>query len=112
MDYLTKMSWPGNVRELENTVQRLIISAQGEDITLMDVMRDSHGELFEGGNYGRDEQEEGESGAEIDLQTAVEEYEKGLIKYACEKYGSTRKAAKAVGISQTQLVRKKKKYDL
>ncbi len=112
MDYLTKMSWPGNVRELENTVQRLIISAQGEDITLMDVMRDSHGELFEGGNYGRDEQEDSEREAEIDLQTAVEEYEKGLIKYACEKYGSTRKAAKAVGISQTQLVRKKKKYNL
>ena len=112
MDYLTKMSWPGNVRELENTVQRLIISAQGEDITLMDVMRDSHGELFSGGSYGREEPEKGEKGAEIDLQTAVEEYEKGLIKYACEKYGSTRKAAKAVGVSQTQLVRKKKKYNL
>lgn len=49
---------------------------------------------------------------EISLQEAVDEYEKGLIKYACEKYGSTRKAAKAIGISQTQLVRKKKKYNL
>ena len=47
---------------------------------------------------------------ELDLQQAVEEYEKGLIRYACEKYGSTRKAAKALGISQTQIVRKKKKY--
>ena len=43
---------------------------------------------------------------------AVDEYEKGLIRYACEKYGSTRKVAKAIGISQTQLVRKKKKYNL
>ena len=49
---------------------------------------------------------------ELDLQSAVDEYEKGLIKYACEKYGSTRKAAKAIGISQTQLVRKKKKYEI
>ena len=49
---------------------------------------------------------------ELSLQEAVDEYEKGLIKYACEKYGSTRKAAKAIGISQTQLVRKKKKYNL
>ena len=49
---------------------------------------------------------------EINLTAAVDEYERGLIKYACEKYGSTRKAAKAVGISQTQLVRKKKKYGL
>ena len=49
---------------------------------------------------------------EIDLESAVNEYEKGLIRYALEKYGSTRKAAKAVGISQTQLVRKKKKYNI
>lgn len=112
MDYLKRLPWPGNVRELENSVQRLIISAQGEDITLMDVMRESHGELFEGGSYGRDETEGTEREAEINLQSAVEEYEKGLIKYACEKYGSTRKAAKAVGISQTQLVRKKKKYEI
>ena len=33
-------------------------------------------------------------------------------RLAGEKYGSTRKAAKAIGISQTQLVRKKKKYNL
>ncbi len=53
-----------------------------------------------------------EEEAEIDLETAVNEYERGLIRYALEKYGSTRKAAKAVGISQTQLVRKKKKYNI
>lgn len=112
LDYMKKMPWPGNVRELENSVQRLIISAQGEDISLMDVMRDSHGEIFEGGAFAREENENSEATAEIDLQAAVEEYEKGLLKYACEKYGSTRKAAKAVGISQTQLVRKKKKYEI
>lgn len=112
MDYMKRQPWPGNVRELENAVQRLMISAQGEDITLMDVMRDNHGELFEGGNFGREEPDGAEKETEIDLQHAVEEYEKGLIKYACEKYGSTRKAAKAIGISQTQLVRKKKKYEI
>ncbi len=112
MDYLTRMPWPGNVRELENTVQRLIIAAQGEDITLMDVMRENHGEIFQGMSHGKEENEVAEPDAEIDLQSAVDEYEKGLIKYACEKYGSTRKAAKAVGISQTQLVRKKKKYNI
>ena len=112
MDYMKRQPWPGNVRELENAVQRLMISAQGEDITLMDVMRDSHGELFAGAGFGREEAENAEKEKEIDLQYAVEEYEKGLIKYACEKYGSTRKTAKAIGISQTQLVRKKKKYEI
>ena len=114
MDYLKKLPWPGNIRELENSVQRLIISSKGEDITLMDVMRETHGEIFGGPFMGTDEDEETgqEMDREIDLQTAVDEYEKGLIKHACEKYGSTRKAAKAIGISQTQLVRKKKKYGL
>ena len=113
IDYLKQQPWPGNIRELENSVQRLIISSKGEDITLMDVMRETHGEIF-GGNVEMDEGEETNNGIdkELDLQSAVDEYEKGIIKYACEKYGSTRKAAKAIGISQTQLVRKKKKYEV
>lgn len=118
MEYLQQLAWPGNIRELENSVQRLIISAKGEDISLMDVMHETHSELFEGGGFGAEEEERALSGGsypmdtEISLQEAVDEYEKSLIKYACEKYGSTRKAAKAIGISQTQLVRKKKKYNL
>ncbi len=118
MEYLQQLAWPGNIRELENSVQRLIISAKGEDISLMDVMHETHSELFEGGSFGAEEEERALPGGsypmdtEISLQEAVDEYEKGLIKYACEKYGSTRKAAKAIGISQTQLVRKKKKYNL
>lgn len=113
MDYLKRMEWPGNIRELENSVQRLIISSKGEDITLMDVMRETHNEIFTLRPMAAEEfSEEIEDGVELNLQAAVDEYEKGLIRYACEKYGSTRKTAKAIGISQTQLVRKKKKYEL
>ena len=116
MEYLQQQPWPGNIRELENTVQRLIISAKGDTISLMDVMRDSHGEIFHGTitqvpDITGDENEYLPE-QELDLQLAVDEYEKGLIRYACDKYGSTRKAAKALGISQTQIVRKKKKYDI
>lgn len=109
IEYLKQQQWPGNIRELENMVQRLIISSQGETITLMDVVKEKHGELFE---YLPDEETDEVQQSEINLQKAVEEYECGLIKYAYEKYGSTRKAAKAIGISQTQMVRKKKKYNL
>lgn len=85
-----------------------MIAAKGEDITLMDVMREGNAQIF--GSAAVEGSEEGVT--EINLQSAVDDYERGLIKYACEKYGSTRKAAKAIGISQTQLVRKKKKYDI
>ena len=117
LNLLTSHPWPGNIRELENTVQRLIISAKSDNISLMDVMKDSHGELFGTApsmimsEVSFDDKDDGQD-REIDLEKAVEEYEKGLIKYACDKYGSTRKAAKALGISQTQIVRKKKKYEL
>ena len=48
----------------------------------------------------------------VSLDAMVDNFEKNIIRHALEKYGSTRKAAKAIGISQTQLVRKKKKYEL
>ena len=109
MDFLKEQPWEGNIRELENVVQRMIISARGREITLADVTAEIKGtaQSYEGiSNF--DENDE----TEIKLEIAVEEYEKGLIRYALEKYGSTRKAAAAIGISQTQLVRKKKKYNL
>ena len=43
IEYLKQQQWPGNIRELENMVQRLIISSQGETITLMDVVKEKHG---------------------------------------------------------------------
>ena len=111
MDYLKEQPWEGNIRELENVIQRMIISAQGREITLKDVITEIEGEK------GREEllevpEGENDGDHEINLEAAVNEYEKGLIRYALDKYGSTRKAAKAVGISQTQLVRKKKKYGI
>lgn len=115
IEYLEQLKWQGNIRELENSVQRLMISARGEDITLMDVVNELNGDVFNEVSFEREERGVGsikDVKTELHLMQAVGEYEKGLIKYACEKYGSTRKAAKAIGISQTQLVRKKKKYGI
>ena len=89
-------------------IQRLIISSGGREITLADVTQEMRSENSEsvamGDNSGRD--------GEISLEEAVNEYEKGLVRYALEKYGSTRKAAKAMGVSQSQFMRKKKKYGM
>jgi DNA-binding NtrC family response regulator len=35
--YFTAYRWPGNVRELENIIERLIVLARGEEITLEDL---------------------------------------------------------------------------
>ena len=109
MEYLKQCEWPGNIRELENVVQRLMISAKGEQITLLDVMRELHADVFESASIDV-AVEENHDGQVMDLEKMVENFERNIIKHACEKYGSTRKVARAIGISQTQLVRKKKKY--
>lgn len=118
MEYLQQLSWPGNIRELENSVQRLIISAKGEDISLMDVMHETHGDLFEGSSFGAEEEESaGQDSSypidpELSLQEAVDEYEKGLIKYACEKYGSTRQGGESHWDQPDPAGQEKKKYNL
>ena len=47
LDYLGQCEWPGNTRELENIVQRLMIAARSEEITLLDVMRELHADVFD-----------------------------------------------------------------
>ena len=111
VEYLKQCDWPGNIRELENVVQRLMISANTEQITLIDVMKELHGDIFDASGIDVVAETEN-SGQVMDLEKMVQNFEKNILKHACEEYGSTRKIAKAVGISQTQLVRKKKKYNL
>jgi len=111
LTYLKECSWPGNIRELENVVQRLLITARGEVITVLDVMKELHTDLFEKINADFEEAPFEEAGR-MNLEDMVGSFEKNIIQYACEKHGSTRKTAKAIGISQTQLIRKKTKYNI
>ena len=111
--YMEECDWPGNIRELENTIQRLMISTKGDMINIFDVMHELHAEVMVDVDTDFEAMVEGASGTiEVSLQDMVDNFEKKIIEYACGKYGSTRKAAKAIGISQTQLVRKKKKYGI
>ena len=109
VEYLKQCDWPGNIREFENTIQRLMIGTPRKQITLIDVMREMHGDVFETSSGNSENMQEGQV---MDLDRMVKNFEKNILKHACEQFGSTRKVAKAVGISQTQLVRKKKKYNL
>ena len=106
--YLSSCDWPGNIRELENTLQRLMINAPSNTITLLDVMKELHADVLSQADLSSGLVME----EEISLNVMVENFEKGIIRQAVEKYGSSRKAAKGLGISQTQYLRKKNKYGL
>ena len=102
--------WPGNIRELENVIQRLLIASDNDAITVLDVVKELDEGLMRGVDFNKPSEQDGDE--VINLTKMVEAFETNIIREACEKYGSTRKAAKAIGISQTQLVRKKNKYGL
>lgn len=109
LEYLKAQQWPGNIRELENIVQRLIVSSRADVITALDVMRELHGEVFD---MSADIVEGVNLDESYDLTQMVERFERELIKRAYEECGSTRKAAAHLNISQTQIVRKMRKYGL
>lgn len=100
---LSEHMWPGNIRELDNTVHRLIIHSDDKQIASGDVMREYNYLTNEYGSIS----DESKSFSET-----VDDFEKNIIAEALKKYGSTYKAANALKMSQSQLMRKKQKYHL
>lgn len=89
--------WPGNVRELENALERMVVLSPGEWLDKS---------LF---NAGAKEScvQPSQTGT---LRAALEETERRVILQAYGVYGSTRKAANALGINQSTVVRKLQQY--
>ncbi|SEA79108.1 PAS domain S-box-containing protein [Thalassobacillus cyri] len=91
---LENYSWPGNIRELENVLERAAILSEEEhilpsDLSLHNARPQKH-----------------------NLKELVNRYEAELIQDAIEEHKTTRKAAASLGISQSALVKKMKKFQL
>jgi PAS domain S-box-containing protein len=107
---LKNYDWPGNVRELENTIERIVASVPEDRIT-----RECVGELIlEAAGMRREEAEaRGETGdAAPSLKRDLGSYERELLANALKTYGSTYKAAKVLGVSQSTVFRKASIYGL
>lgn len=100
---LSSYSWPGNIRELENTIERLIVTCDENNITKSHVHSMLQG--FSSKNT-----------IEIDeimpIKDAVAKVEADLLTKAIKKYKTTRKAAKILGIDQSTVVKKMQKYNI
>lgn len=95
---LVSYDWPGNVRELKNAIERAIIVAQGEYLTLEDLP-----EKF------RKEKEF----IPRSLKEALEEYEKLLITNTLKQFNFNKEqTARALNIDLATLYRKLKKYEI
>jgi DNA-binding NtrC family response regulator len=102
-DMLVKYDYPGNVRELGNIMERAVVIAREDLISLEDLPF-------------RDTDDHGASGFKSDagiLRQSLEELERQMIMAAMEKVGDHQtKAAEALGISERMLRYKLKKYGL
>ncbi|WP_110926650.1 sigma-54 interaction domain-containing protein [Bacillus massiliglaciei] len=87
--------WKGNIRELGNMVERLVVTNERSVMESELPSEMQHGSL---GKEGRT------------LPEVLEEVEKSMIRKAYDQYGSSYKAAEALGISQSSAIRKIKKY--
>lgn len=104
---LESYSWPGNVRELENLVERLVVVVAEDVVTGSDVV-----EMLE-----KDESANGEKillrvNELVPLQEAKESLEKKLLDRALQECGSTRKMAKALGVTHPTILNKMHKYGI
>ncbi len=105
MDILQNYDWPGNIRELENLMERLVVIAPEHEIQVKDLpahMREQDVNAFDLASFNR-----GDSLTEV-----LESVEKDMISKAYAQYRTTRKTAEELGITQSLLMRRLKKYNL
>lgn len=96
---LLAYSFPGNIRELENLMKRLVTMVEDEEITVHHLPGHLQQEAGLQADYGKNE----ERGL-----AEVRNLEQQMIQDAITEHGSQRKAAAALGISQSTISRKLK----
>lgn len=94
---LESYAWPGNVRELENLVERLTIIGDLPPICDVDIM-----EIL---NFGPEPASLGSEKPKL-LREAVEQLEREMILEALRLHRTSYKAAEALGVNQSTVVRK------
>jgi len=108
MDAILAYDWPGNVRELENVIKRLTILSEDPVVSFDDLP-----ENMQDISVSRYPDKEVTLDNELNLNEAVQDYEKRIILEALEKTNWVKsKAAKLLNINRTTLVAKIKKQNI
>ena len=100
MNKMIDYHWPGNIRELRNAIERLVVLDQKLELETDEgwkekqIINSLDNDAWEGKN----------------LKDMMEQVEKKILLNAYQQYGSTRKVAAQLGISQATVVRKMQKW--
>ncbi|MBM6834057.1 sigma 54-interacting transcriptional regulator [Megamonas hypermegale] len=102
---LESYDYPGNVRELSNIIERAINMARKPVITPDDI-------IFSIQNQPINTNNPNNNIIDFNLNAAVKNTEKRIIREALKEFNSSRKLGAALGISHTSIIRKMKEYNL
>jgi transcriptional regulator with PAS, ATPase and Fis domain len=124
-DIMLNYDWPGNVRELKNFVERMVVMSSTSVIELKDIPKGILNDFslkendfsLPNRNIFHDLMSETDYNSLFDLENKsykelMEQYEEELIKQAIKKYKTTYKAAEILGVNQSTIARKTKKYEI
>ena len=106
--YLENRSWPGNVRELENVIERLVVFAEKEEISMDYYLHINNiDESFWHKTLNPEQYEH------LNFHQAVQTFEYNYLKYILEQNRwNVQKAAKNLEIDRSNLYKKMKRYHL
>lgn len=99
---LQSYCWPGNVRELVNLLERLVIIVPHDLIEVRDLPT----------HVTTVSREKTSANCPALLKRTMEETEKTILARAVKEYGSSRRIARALGLSHTAVQKKLRKYGL
>lgn len=104
LSYFSTYAWPGNIRELENVVERLVVLAAGDEITVADLP-----------DFLRHSRRDPEA-LQVTLPPSgisLERVEKDLIVRALEKFdGNQTRTARYLDISRRTLIYRMEKHGI
>lgn len=104
MELLKSYSWPGNVRQLENILERTILLAKNDEISIEDLPEEIRRTPRESGTV---------QSRSMELNPDLQTMEKAYIYYTLHQTGWNKsKAAKILGIDLSTLYRKIDRYSL
>lgn len=98
---LEAYEWPGNIRELKNTIENMVVVGQN------DYLHESDLPWNREKNLGKINQMSGRT-----LKEYMDAYEKSILMEARDKYRTTERIGKELGVDQSTISRKMKKYGI
>jgi PAS domain S-box-containing protein len=103
---LSAYHYPGNVRELMNICERLVVMSETETIDLQDLPGDIVGPAQDVGTSIEVWSDD------MTLQQALDSLERSLLVQAVRQYGNQCKIAEVMGVNQSTISKKLKRYGI